>query len=104
MKCVVKNCPRKAIADEPYCDIHRYQGTPGTGYEGSQPTDPPIIISGGSVTIEFDETQLRETLAGKLFNPNKRIKRIEISGDDIMSFDEDTLTGKVTIKIFYGDP
>ena len=31
----------------------------------SQPTDPPIVINGGSVTIEYDDT---------IFTPNGRNK------------------------------
>jgi len=68
----------------------------------TQPGDPPIIVSGGSVTIDFDKTQLQENADGKHHHPNKKIKRIEITGDGI-NFAEDTKTGKVNITIFYGD-
>jgi hypothetical protein len=69
----------------------------------SQPGDPPIIISGGSVTIDFDKTHFKENDEGKHHHPNKKIERIEIEGDGI-NFAEDTKTGKVTIKVYYGNP
>jgi hypothetical protein len=69
----------------------------------TQTGDPPIIVSGGSVTVEFDKTQLQATDDGKKHHhPDKKIRRIEITGDDI-NFAEDTKTGKVTITIYYGD-
>ena len=66
-------------------------------------SDPPIIISGGSVTIEFDETQIPPEGRGKFRNPNKKIKRVEISGD----YDPATgqvHNGNVTIRVFYNNP
>jgi hypothetical protein len=65
--------------------------------------DPPIIISGGSVTIKFDKKNLKETADGKHHHPNKRIKRVQVNGEDIKSFDEKTDSGMVTITIHYGD-
>ena len=69
----------------------------------AQPTDPPIIISGGSVTIKFDKKHLKETPDGKHHHPDKRIKRVEVDGDDVTSYAADTDSGKVTITIYYGD-
>ena len=66
-------------------------------------TDPPIIITGGSVNIEFDETQLTPKGGGKFGNANKKIKRVEITGD----YDPATgqvQNGSVTIKVFYNNP
>ena len=66
-------------------------------------SDPPIIVTGGSVTVEFDETQLPRQTTGKFRNDNKKIKRIEITGD----FDPATglvRNGDVVIKIFYNNP
>jgi hypothetical protein len=68
----------------------------------SQPGDPPIVITGGSVTIDFDKTQLQENSDGKHHHPHKKIKRVEISGDGI-NFAQDTPSGKVTIRVIYGD-
>ena len=70
----------------------------------SQSVDPPIIISGGSVTIKFDKSKLKESPDGKQHHhPDKKIKRIEVTGDDIKSFDQTTQSGKVTVTIHYGD-
>ncbi len=69
----------------------------------AQPIDPPIIISGGSVTIEFDKVKLKDNGKGKHHHPDKKIKRIEVNGDDVTSYAADTASGKVTIKIYYGD-
>jgi hypothetical protein len=66
--------------------------------------DPPIIITGGSVTIEFDPGVFRQTVNGRLQNQEKVIKRVEINGDDIQSYDSTADGNGVTIKITYGDP
>ena len=66
-------------------------------------SEPPIIITGGSVTVEFDETQLPRQAAGRFSNDTKKIKRIEITGD----YDPATgqvRNGNVVIKIFYNNP
>jgi hypothetical protein len=61
--------------------------------------DPPIIITGGSVTIEFDEGRMQKVKTGKHHHPDKRIRRVEITGDGI-NFAQNTPGGKVTITIF----
>ena len=64
--------------------------------------EPPIVISGGSVTIEFDESQITPQGKGKFRNANKKIKRIEITGD----YDPATgqvQNGNVVVKIFYNN-
>ena len=68
--------------------------------QGGSGGDPPIIITGGSVTVEFDKNQLQEQPDGKHHNANKKIKRIEVTGDGI-NFNETVPNGKVTIKIYY---
>jgi hypothetical protein len=89
--------PSPRPAEKPPTDLNRKEKEMPT-----QPEDPPIIVSGGSVTVDFDKDQLKENAAGKHHHPHKKIKRVEISGDDI-NFAGETKTGKVTIKIFYGD-
>jgi hypothetical protein len=77
----------------------------------AEPGDPPIIVSGGSVTVEFDKTQLSESDDGKQHHhPHKKINRIEITGGDLeltgdakSGFVGKTESGKVKVKIFYGD-
>jgi hypothetical protein len=64
-------------------------------------SDPPIVVSGGSVTLEFDDDQLPAEGKGKHGNPDKTLKRITIQGDGI-SYTADFPTGQgVKIKIFY---
>jgi hypothetical protein len=64
--------------------------------------DPPIIITGGSVTIEFDPGTFPANGNGRHSNANKKIKRVEITGDGI-NFAQDTPNGKVTIRVIYGN-
>jgi len=64
--------------------------------------DPPIIITGGSVTLEFDATQLQGG-GGRHHHPNKKIKRIEVTGGGL-DIDETVKDAKgLTIKVYYGD-
>jgi hypothetical protein len=75
------------------------------------PEDPPIVVSGGSVTVQFDKKQLSESADGKQHHhPHKKISRIEITGGDLdftgdpkSGFAGTTESGKITVKIFYGD-
>lgn len=68
-----------------------------------EPSDPPIIVSGGSVTLEYDSGQLTPNGNGKHYNANKKIKRVEITGDGIDPITLDIPNGKVTVKISYGN-
>jgi len=54
------------------------------------PDNPPIVITGGSVTVEFDEGQLARNGNGKFYNANKKIRFVTITGD------YDPATGRVT--------
>jgi hypothetical protein len=66
--------------------------------------DPPIIITGGSVTLEFDVSQLAATGVGKFSTSQKVIKRVEITGADIQNYDQDATGNDIKIKITYGNP
>ena len=66
--------------------------------------DPPIIISGGSVTIEFPPSIFTSNGNGKHSNANKKIKRIEITGDGVDPVTLNVPNGKVTVKIHYSNP
>ena len=66
-------------------------------------SDPPIIVTGGSVTIEFNQSDFSPSGNGRHTNANKKIKRVEVTGDGI-DFAENTPNGNVTIKIHYGNP
>lgn len=104
MDCLEKGCKQAALPGEAYCYGHRYGRETGPGYEGgAMLSDPPIIITGGSVTIQFDDNVLRPDGAGKLSAQDKKIRRVEIKGGGI-DFAQDTPNGKVKITIHYGDP
>ena len=66
--------------------------------------DPPIIVQGGSVTLQFDPSQLLSNGTGVFSNNQKVIKRVEITGTDIQNYDETPTGNNVTIKITYGNP
>ena len=64
-------------------------------------SDPPIVITGGSVTLEFDDDQLPAEGKGKHGNSGKTLKRLTIKGDGI-DYSVDFPTGQgVKIKVFY---
>ena len=63
--------------------------------------DPPIVVTGGSVTLKFKADEMPEQSKGQHHNPDRTLKRITISGDGLNeSFDFPTGKG-VTIKIFW---
>jgi len=64
--------------------------------------DPPIIITGGSVTLKFDATQLQGG-GGNHHHPNKKITRIEVKGSGL-DINETVADAKgLTIRVYYGD-
>ena len=67
--------------------------------------DPPIIVSGGSVTIKIPVGIFPGLLGGGDFtNPQKQIKRVERTGSGIPNYDEPANCSDITIKIEYGNP
>ena len=64
--------------------------------------DPPIIITGGSVTLKFDATQLQGG-GGNHHHPNKKITRIEVTGGGLDINETVTDAKGLTIKVYYGD-
>lgn len=70
----------------------------------SNQPDPPIIINGGSVTIEFDPRTFVETETGRYSNQEKVIERVEVIGAGIEHYDCAATGSDVTIRITYGDP
>ena len=62
--------------------------------------DPPIVITGGSVTLKFKADELPGS-NGEHTNPDKTLKRLTINGDGV-NYSVDFPTGKgVTIKVFW---
>jgi len=66
--------------------------------------EPPIIVQGGSVTLQFDPSQLLPNGTGSFGNQQMVIKRVEITGTNIQNYDETPTGNNVTIKITYGNP
>lgn len=65
--------------------------------------DPPIVVTGGSVTLEFDDTVLPKAGNGKHSNSNKKITRVEVTdGNGAMLFEKNFTNGKVTVKVDIG--
>ena len=67
----------------------------------STPPDPPIVVTGGSVTIDFDSKIFTPNGNGKHSNANKKIKRVEISVDGGPVQTVNVPNGKVTVSIHY---
>jgi hypothetical protein len=71
----------------------------------SSTNDPPIVITGGSVTIEIPGGLFQGLLGGTGFsNQQKEIKRVEITGDGIQNYDETATGNDITVKIHFGNP
>jgi hypothetical protein len=64
-------------------------------------TDPPIIIQGGSVTLDFDANKLQGG-NGHHHHPTKKIKRVVVSGGGI-NIDQTVSDPNVTVTVYYGD-
>ena len=69
----------------------------------SNQQDPPIIVTGGSVIIEFDDKIFTPNGNGKHSNANKKIKRVEVTVNGNTQT-IDVPNGKVTVAIHYGNP
>jgi hypothetical protein len=70
----------------------------------SQPGDPPIIVSGGSITITIPSGIFSGLLGGVFTNTQKNIKRVEITGSGIPNYNESANGTDITITIEYGNP
>jgi len=67
------------------------------------PPDPPIVVSGGSVTIDFDSTIFTPDGKNKHSNANKKIRSVEISLNGGPPQVIDVPNGKVVVTINYGN-
>jgi len=68
----------------------------------AETNDPPIVITGGSVTLEFDETTLPGS-GGRRSNSGKKIKHITVERDGATVYDSDTPNGCVKVTVTYGN-
>jgi hypothetical protein len=64
--------------------------------------DPPIVISGGSITVDLDETIFTKN-GNKYSNANKKIRsvKVEVEGQAPQSFT--VPNGKVVVTVEYGN-
>lgn len=69
----------------------------------SQPQDPPIVVTGGSVTIEFDPDIFTKHGNNKHSNANKKIRSVVVAVDGQPPQTFNTPNGKVTVTINYGN-
>ena len=70
----------------------------------SSQIDPPIIITGGSVTIDFDPEAFGEVSPGKYKNQDKVITRVEITGTGMENYDSTAKGTDITVRITYSQP
>lgn len=64
--------------------------------------EPPIVVTGGSVTIDFDE-QTFPKQNGKHSNANKKIRSVQVTdGNGQSLFSYIVPNGKITITIEVG--
>ena len=66
-------------------------------------SDPPIVITGGSVRLEFDQSAFAQS-GNTFLNDQKVIKRVEITGAGIPNYDEAAKGNDITIRVTYGSP
>jgi hypothetical protein len=66
--------------------------------------DPPIIITGGSVHIEFEPRDFAGGGNGRFSNDQKVIKRVEITGAGVQTYDSTATGNDITIRVTYGTP
>lgn len=70
----------------------------------SQPGDPPIIVSGGSVTLKIPGGIFAGLLGIDFTNQQKQIKRVSITGSGLPNYDENASGTDITITIECGNP
>lgn len=70
----------------------------------SQQGDPPIVVSGGSVTLNIPGGIFLGLLGLEFNSSQKQVKRVVISGSDLPGYDETPTGTDLTITIECGDP
>ena len=64
--------------------------------------DPPIVVTGGSVTIDFPSNIFTPNGNGKHSNSNKKITSVEVAVEGEQPYTVNVPNGKVTVTINYG--
>ena len=70
--------------------------------ELAEPNDPPIIITGGSVKLDFDPGTLPGA-GGRHSSASKKIKHVTIEKGGTKIFDQDVPDGLITVTVIYGN-
>jgi hypothetical protein len=70
----------------------------------SQQGDPPIIITGGSITLKIPGGLFAGLLGIDFATQQKQIKRVVITGSNIPNYDETADGTDITIRIECGNP
>ena len=66
--------------------------------------DQPIVVSGGSVTIDFNDGVYKKETNGKHRNANKKVRSVKVlDGNGQTLYEQDFANGKVTVEIHTGD-
>ena len=71
--------------------------------ELAEPNDPPIIITGGSVNLDFDPSTLPGA-SGRHSNAGKKIRHVTVVIGNNTIYDQDVPNGRVEITVTYGNP
>jgi hypothetical protein len=69
----------------------------------SAPSDPPIIITGGSVTIRIPSGIFSGLPGGDFTNTRKEIKGVKITGTGLPGYNEAAKSTDIVITIEYGN-
>ena len=65
--------------------------------------DQPIVVTGGSVTLDFNDGVIKKEGGGKYHNKDKKIRRVEVVDDSGKTiFAQDVPNGKVKVTIHIG--
>ncbi len=64
--------------------------------------DPPIVVTGGSVNLVFDEATLPGS-GGNRSNKGKKVKHVKVVIEGATVFDGKTPSGSVEITVTYGN-
>lgn len=64
--------------------------------------DPPIVITGGSVTVDVPDSFTPDPKKnGSYKNDKKKIKRITITGAGIQNYEAEAKNNNITVTIEY---
>lgn len=66
--------------------------------------DPPIIITGGSVTLEYDSGQLPPAGGNKHSNASKKVIHVTVERNGTLILDQPINDGRVVVTVYYRDP